>query len=1540
MRHWTTANDFVDYRFAGIGAQGPIDENVINVEGEIFFDDKYHDLVRKFIDNICPTCKPRDLYMWVETEVDDKMHFANMMARNMIRNNGIITGDLVRQSVMTFIDQDVEFSEAIEYERIGPIELYEIIHDSTITSYLRRISFEYEVELEFSLLFTVAPFRADILDIPIDPLVFKDISSTILHSYSPMHSRINVMTRNDFAKYSESAQLVAHYFPSQLDTFFLPVHTGNDKFYSEFLRDQERLYQQPYFFKKLYVSIQPIGPNVNFRLNGIFKNFTLDSVCPMMMYKNSNEVLYKVDKDAIQAVPRKMLQLWTNEPMTMAQEYIMFKVFYNEFFVTVTLYPRMVYHVKLTFKASQIKELGLIDELILPYINHVVSRIKDMTSVLMLAAGITMPNLTQDMINHHNIIDVHVTSTISTTTKLPSLSQITSRMSALPGVFFKVENHYIEEAHSVLTYRYTRSSGYSSSMDIVAYITSNYRIKTRRELVDTVVNAFQLPREQAESIYDNTVGNQDINNRMPRIFMGLTVKIWRKNSYELIINIKGNNIDKVVAQHVVSLIKAIVLSSDIPNGTVLTAKKQFLSQNDVLDFNPWDVDDANMNMVDDKYDLLDDDEDDGIEIEEDSENLTPYEESPGTLNTKNYILQRLKKADAQLFDYDTNNADNNYKSYASLCASNAKRQPIVINKEKLLEIQSKYPKAIPRYAHAGSTKDKKLKNIYICPKIWCPKSEMAMTPEQFKQDGCPDKVNDKPLILYRNGQENKSKFISFLEPSKHPKELCVPCCFFVDHGSKVSGKLRQRFAKCTNDGSGHDGHESTSNTYIKGHEFPLETGRYGRLPTTLAKYMDSSDCHARIKDVPCFVRKGIVHNSQHFIACMADVLGMNTTSNLVETVITNLRPHEYIAMNNGALMRSFVSDNHVGDEYFDDFKMWFLKQKEYIDTYHLQHVEVSLNQNNAIPNDPDVRREVVVYESMNNFINYMRADSPKDHNILTGLLCSKLKWLNPRALNTIVVEDDGLGKLYVLCQQYPLHNHNLSTPTTIILKHKTFFEPVCRVQTVDNVLKDQREFNTGEVSSIDRLIKHYQKSCNEVNASLNLNIFKQKYVAIVSNGGFKGIGILTANGVFIPTPQEFPLTIDEKVVHVMRLPYHLGSDVLVEDVVKLMHSFASLIQEDAQFYAKAIPHPNQIGVLMGDGETYVPVIANRVKEHKSYMDTYIVDEHIFLNEQITNPSFTFIEQWNMHQAVYQGYKRAVVSNILTNEDLRNEFEFLRFRLNPFPVKVRADMMKLLMRRATMSPSMLSQLETDRLAHALLAHDLTLLTDTEYIDNPSVILLTPIQVQRGELLGLLGTDKRYDAKHTTLESVVLVENGETTSQIAKLEPIRPPTLASKMKSVKMVAVADIYELFAVLSANVNKPITKQLLQEECIVATKAAIHDGNELLMSNPDLGGHSCTDDCDALEAKILSNVYRPGLFEVAFMAERIGISLFIAGMLVDGKLLKLVDGDENSAACIMFYDTVRLMFYVFTDKKTRRQLFQRNEVPFEPSFSDQQMHQ
>jgi hypothetical protein len=87
------------------------------------------------------------------------------------------------------------------------------------------------------------------------------------------------------------------------------------------------------------------------------------------------------------------------------------------------------------------------------------------------------------------------------------------------------------------------------------------------------------------------------------------------------------------------------------------------------------------------------------------------------------------------------------------------------------------------------------KNIYICPKIWCPKSMVSMTDEQFNENNkkCPFE-GEEPIHLKNSYWKDDSKrYIGVLDPYTHPKDFCLPCCF---KHNITRGKKRENLDIC------------------------------------------------------------------------------------------------------------------------------------------------------------------------------------------------------------------------------------------------------------------------------------------------------------------------------------------------------------------------------------------------------------------------------------------------------------------------------------------------------------------------------------------------------------------------------------------------------------------------------------------------------------------------------------------------------------------------------------------------------------------------
>ena len=1359
IKQWKTASTFHNYYFVGAaGAASPgfsPEKPYSYVKDEIFFDDKTSAVARNIATNICADCGFADVYMWVESLIDDRMFFANNLAKQMMHGRKTIAGDEIVDMVSRIIDYDVEFPEKIQYERIGHGDLYEILHDSSMTSYLQRVYFEQAID-GFTYIFNVNPLRTDVQDLTDLPKIFSSKANDILSDYLPVNNVINLMTRDDFSRHIRSNELVNLYFPPELASVYV-VDTGDDALYSSIVAAATRTDS---FYKKMFVSIYPIGPQIGVHLQTVFRNFALDSVCPFAKYRAVHgQVVYKIDLQAVRGVDPRMASSWTKEfaKVSKERESIMFKVVYGDFFVSLVLFSNLVYNLKLTFKKAQVDDIAYVDEYVLPFVNHVLGKIKDMAFIDTTTYDLEIPLLTKEMINKHNILEVNTVTYLTFVAKLPGLAGMNDRLATLGGVFYRTENAFGDDKRNVLTYKYTRCSGYSPDADISAYVraqTATNRARTRREIADAIVQIYHVTREKAEAVYDDITNRHEDNNaHVARSYEGFVVKLVRASDYEVVCHVKGAKLDLEVANHIAGIVNALLLTHSVqrapaamaaavpgaPGAQATSAPDGGFDPNAILD------DDVAGESVSRQYELENSDDDDdsppvaqapGDELQSPLQRQQPQQPSPGgdAVNSKKYLLRQLKRADADLFVFKEQARNNRvYKSFASLCASNAKRQPIVVTDEQLAQNNKKYPGAVPNFAKVGSTPEKAAQNVYICPKIWCTHSEVAMTPRQFASKGCPS-PDDKVLRLYQDGQEDRPKFVSFLDPSRHPKELCMPCCFFVDHETKMTGLLKKRFAKCSG-ARGATDQAQDDDTYIKGLVFPLEAGRYGRLPHTFATYMGSAECHAKGED--CFVRKGIHHESQYFLSCMAavmDIDGVVNVGDLVEHIAANLTPRDFLTLNGGDTLRVFATDPPDIHEYYQDFRAWLDANAEYVAAYNIQAVRRAAHMQETTP---EVRREFMVYVAMHNFYNYLRSDAQKTHEQLMGLFAVGSRF-NPRGRTVLIVQDDGVDRLSVVCppgDSANAANANAANANAananaakcvVVLNYEQFYEPVCEVRQVAGSLEERMEFDVARGAAdprIKSLHGFYTSSCRALGQPRDKRDNAAVSAAVI-DAGFRCVGEIR-DGVYIP--RRGPCADVHNFVHVEHVDRYV-TPTAVPRALKMLHE----ADRDA-FYTGAIAHPNGIGVIMGDGDTYVPVGAG---DHRDAMRTYAFDLDIFTDTELANRSHDYIEQWNMRNAALQGFKRSAVIAMLTDPDLRKSFDFIRFEHNPFPRDARADHMRRLLRRAAPGPSVLSTEEADRFVDALLYQDLTVLTSVDYKERPGVVFMSQAQIDAGELDALL------------------------------------------------------------------------------------------------------------------------------------------------------------------------------------------------------------
>tara|TARA_Y100001970_G_scaffold274025_1_gene373130 strand:+ start:10421 stop:15685 length:5265 start_codon:yes stop_codon:yes gene_type:complete len=177
-----------------------------------------------------------------------------------------------------------------------------------------------------------------------------------------------------------------------------------------------------------------------------------------------------------------------------------------------------------------------------------------------------------------------------------------------------------------------------------------------------------------------------------------------------------------------------------------------------------------------------------------------YEGKPLS-GVKGIFTKRLKDRDGELFIKDTGR----FASYVKTCPWNVKKQPVSLTDEELAYIKQKDAengtKSFDEHITYGSTETKK--HHYICPRFWCLRDEegkqRSISMKEINEGKCggwdaiiPEKSKTVPkgkrIFEFTDAREhrmnlrNNHKLVyrqhyPNYQVDKHPKGLCVPCCY-------------------------------------------------------------------------------------------------------------------------------------------------------------------------------------------------------------------------------------------------------------------------------------------------------------------------------------------------------------------------------------------------------------------------------------------------------------------------------------------------------------------------------------------------------------------------------------------------------------------------------------------------------------------------------------------------------------------------------------------------------------------------------------------
>lgn len=485
-----------------------------------------------------------------------------------------------------------------------------------------------------------------------------------------------------------------------------------------------------------------------------------------------------------------------------------------------------------------------------------------------------------------------------------------------------------------------------------------------------------------------------------------------------------------------------------------------------------------------------------------------------------YFNTLLKEADPNIFALTEN--------YARKCQVVDLRQPIAISKEqKEIIDNSDYRDGYDNAIEYGSEPDKKT-NVYICPRVWCPISQIPLSAEKYKK-GCPME-NEKPMLLYEHAtwynDINKPHYVGFLKERGY-NNVKLPCCF-----KREQSDLKKE--------------EQTS--YIIDRIKNIPEQRLGTIPDSLHEFLypnvPQKLCKNTVKANECLLRRGISNTEDTLLSSIAYLLNFESKSKLVKHIEKNIDPLVFITLENGLVFQAFQPDKPLLIEketkMIKELHKWLEKYPKYCKIFNLCNDTndiFKLLQSTTIDNLSTkqrfiLSRQLVIMDSYKRFIKYLYEDNKKNPNIFFDLL-HHLGYL------TIIWnrESDTLSTLkcpysYKL-KHWLLGNNNL-LPCILLLNTDEVYEPLV---IVDNKNKIKQSIFFTDYPSIEKLLnkcptfnidddKYIQKLYNITIWTQNILSNPNKFTinTIILDYNYRIKALMTKGNIWIDLPTPLSLS--------------------------------------------------------------------------------------------------------------------------------------------------------------------------------------------------------------------------------------------------------------------------------------------------------------------------------------------------------------------------------------------------------------------------------
>jgi len=667
--------------------------------------------------------------------------------------------------------------------------------------------------------------------------------------------------------------------------------------------------------------------------------------------------------------------------------------------------------------------------------------------------------------------EISLNSKILIDTKTSSFKDIAKGIGENIDIFHVIENK-IDTSNQFITVVYKRSSNYDTNSTVYDYIKSQINAGISKVEIMEMLSSLGITGNLSEMINDefNIMNeNNDMEDQQVKIQNnGTIVNIYpHTRGYEISILNSANIKETTFLIFWLSRIIAKVISKSNVNQkskspiVALSTRSNKSSQNSISSV-----------------------------LSQDS--ITEFDFSGGAKQKTNYLLDRLQKADKNLFS-------DNYARFK--CQS--QEQPVVISEQEKEYIertnQAHYDNIL------GYSSDSNTTNYYTCPRLWCPKSNVPLSVDDPNAK-CPE--NEEPMQFFWGNDKNKKRYVKLIKPTNG---LSYPCCKKRDPGIKSSNTTQTKTVNnIVNKEVVNDNKENEN--YLINHVAPIDKNRFGTIPEYLHdimlkdKNISYENCSKVLhKTNACIVRQGIESNKKEsLIIALSKILNFNSKKDFIQDIRKKLDLLTYISLNDGFVCKSFMNIREIIPE--NNVSL----QKQFRNFQKTKLFNLNTSKTN-------ISRSLNIFKSYQTFLQYIsgtETSSSIDHKYFYEIIRSLY------GINLVVWEKDiKTDELFFNCPKQTLIYGDFNPKVAMLIKEGEYYEPL--VLKMRNT-KPQSFFNVNNYPKLQNILT---KCYSSTDVSNDIT-FKNIYILhnwIVDNQMFKNNETFVLNKIFI----NDDLTIDK-----------------------------------------------------------------------------------------------------------------------------------------------------------------------------------------------------------------------------------------------------------------------------------------------------------------------------------------------------------------------------------------------------------------------------